>query len=198
MINKFLNAKHWQLFIPTFVLPILLQFIFMGVLVSGFASEDNFDMEFVFIVFKIFPIFMILISAVYFGWFWSIAVGLDKEIPEDLKLNLGRFKLLFGFALAYIILISLVVGFLFPVLFTMIGAPSGIFGVIFILHIFAMFCMFHNLYFVAKTIKTAELQREVSFGDFVGEFFLLWFFPIGIWIVQPQINKIVAEDDSFI
>jgi len=26
----------------------------------------------------------------------------------------------------------------------------------------------------------AELQKEVEFGDFVGEFFLVWFFLIGI------------------
>ena len=48
------------------------------------------------------------------------------------------------------------------------------------------------LYKAAKTIKTVELQKKVTFSDFAGEFFLLWFSPIGIWILQPKINKFVA------
>jgi len=50
--------------------------------------------------------------------------------------------------------------------------------------------MFYCLYFNAKALKTAELQKPLTFSDFAGEFFLLWFFPIGIWILQPRINKL--------
>jgi len=53
-----------------------------------------------------------------------------------------------------------------------------------------MYCIFYLMYKAAKTIKTAEVQKPVSFGDFAGEFFLLWFFPIGIWFLQPKINKL--------
>jgi hypothetical protein len=73
---------------------------------------------------------------------------------------------------------------------TMVG---GFIAIIFPLHFFAMFCIFYCLYFVAKTFKTVELQREVTFSDFAGEFFLFWFFPIGVWIVQPKINKMIEE-----
>lgn len=61
------------------------------------------------------------------------------------------------------------------------------------MHLFSMFCLFYCLYFVAKTIKTAELQKETSFGDFAGEFFLIWFYPIGIWFIQPKINRIAKS-----
>ena len=50
--------------------------------------------------------------------------------------------------------------------------------------------------FVAKTIQTAESQRTVSFGDYIGNFFLIWFLPIGVWILQPKINELVATDPS--
>jgi hypothetical protein len=33
----------------------------------------------------------------------------------------------------------------------------------------------------------------VSFYDFSGPFFLLWFFPIGIWIIQPRINRLFTD-----
>ena len=32
MIEKFLKAKHWQLFLLGFIIPILLQFLFMGIM----------------------------------------------------------------------------------------------------------------------------------------------------------------------
>ncbi len=61
-----------------------------------------------------------------------------------------------------------------------------------------MFCMFYCLYFVSKTFKIAEMQRETTFSDFAGEFFLLWFYPIGIWIVKPKINKMVEETSTLV
>ncbi|WP_373551080.1 hypothetical protein [Haliscomenobacter sp.] len=56
--------------------------------------------------------------------------------------------------------------------------------------------IFYCIYHVAKTIKTVELQRKVTFSDFIAEFFLVWFFPIGVWILQPTINKLAAKDDD--
>jgi len=55
---------------------------------------------------------------------------------------------------------------------------------------FLLFCMFYCLYFNAKALKAAEWQRPVTFSDFAGEFFMIWFFPVGIWILQPRINKL--------
>lgn len=59
-----------------------------------------------------------------------------------------------------------------------------------------MFCTVYTMYFAAKTIKLAELQRPVTFTDFADEFFLIWFFPIGIWFVQPRINELALATDS--
>ena len=47
---------------------------------------------------------------------------------------------------------------------------------------------------MAKTIKTAEQKRKLDFGDFAGEFFLMWFFMIGVWILQPKINRMSEEN----
>ena len=66
------------------------------------------------------------------------------------------------------------------------------------LHLFSMFCIFHSAYFVAKTIKIAELQRKVGFSDFLGEFFLLWFYIIGIWVLQPKVNKLYRNKNTTI
>ena len=65
-----------------------------------------------------------------------------------------------------------------------------------VLHIVSIFGIFYSMYFAAKTLKTVELLREVSFREFASEFFMFWFFPIGIWILQPRINDIVEKQEN--
>ncbi|PCJ98064.1 MAG: hypothetical protein COA50_03830 [Flavobacteriaceae bacterium] len=121
-------------------------------------------------------------------------------MPANVKMKVKKFRALFFIPLVYIILISLFVGFSASGLFANGNISGSVIGgflvaIVFVLHLFSMFCIFYSLYFVSKTIKTVELQREVNFGDFIGEFFMLWFYPFGIWIIQPKINK-MAEMES--
>ena len=46
-------------------------------------------------------------------------------------------------------------------------------------------------------MKSAEKQDNVKFEDFVGEFFLIWFFPFGIWKIQPRITNIGSVYETF-
>jgi hypothetical protein len=59
-----------------------------------------------------------------------------------------------------------------------------------------MFCLFYCLRFVAKTLTLAETGKPASFYDYAGPFFLLWFYPVGIWIVQPRVNRLYMERSS--
>jgi hypothetical protein len=56
--------------------------------------------------------------------------------------------------------------------------------------------MFYTINFVAKKIKTAELQCNVTFSDYIAEFFLVWFHFIGVWILQPRINKMLENYEN--
>ncbi len=148
------------------------------------------------------PVFLVLIiicAGTYYIWLWSIATGLQKKIPVNIKMKTSKFKLFFFIPVCYITLFFIGFGTVMNG-FTEITANSDESGsgilagsmiIIFPLHIFSMFCILYILYFVAKTIKTVELQRETKFSDFVGEFFLIWFYPVGVWIIQPKINKMV-------
>ncbi|MBX2829277.1 MAG: hypothetical protein KTR22_14015 [Flavobacteriaceae bacterium] len=192
MINTFLKAKHWQLFIIMIGIPLVFQFVFMGSIIFT-TFDDTANFEDVLSPMTYFPFIMIIFMVVFFGWFWSMGIGLQKFIPEDLRLNTGKFKFFLIFPFIYIILfLALFMGLFMNI--DNLGFHPGIsISFIFPLHLFAMFCMFYQLYFVAKTIKTVELQREVTFSDYAGEFFLLWFYMIGIWIIQPKLNKFVSN-----
>ena len=197
MIRLFLKAKHWQLFIVMLGIPLLFQFYTMFNMFSNLDSESNPNPENIMNTFQIFPIIMILFSLVFFGWFWSIAIGLQRNIPEEIKMKVKKFKILFFIPLIDIIFFMIYMGGIFSGMGTN-GFPNGggFVAIILPLHLFSMFCIFYSMYFVAKTIKTAELQRKTGFGDFAGEFFLLWFYFIGIWIIQPKVNKLYGKENT--
>nr|WP_321414557.1 hypothetical protein [uncultured Allomuricauda sp.] len=151
-----------------------------------------------FIQFDWYPFILFLFSILFFGWLWSLSIGLQKWVPIELKMKTTRFKAFFFVPLIYIFfLISYMNG-----IFTGNRNPffmnfETIAAVIVPLHLFSMFCIFHTIYFASKTIKTVELKRKVGFGDFISEFFLLWFYFIGIWVIQPKVNKLSAEQMQF-
>ena len=198
MIEKFLKAKHWQLFLLTFGIPLLFQIVLMITMFANIGSGNNPDVSFMFNYMMFFPIIMILLMATQFGWFWSMAIGLQIKVPENVKMKVKKFKIFFFIPLIYLILISLFIGVTTTGMMESGKAPSiavliSLVLIIIPLHLFSMFCIFYSLYFVAKTYKTVELQRQVIFSDFAGEFFMIWFYPIGIWIIQPKINKIIEN-----
>jgi hypothetical protein len=198
MTDKFLKARHWQLFLLTFGIPMILQFIMMGVIMSNIGTDTNPDPTIMFDYMKFFPIMMIILIGAFFGWFWSVAIGLQCKVPTNVKMKVKKFKIFFFVPMAYLLFIMLFIGVSINGLMTGETEPGGgliasLFVIIIPLHLFSMFCIFYSLYFVAKTFKTVELQREVSFSDFAGEFFMIWFYPIGIWIIQPKINKMIEE-----
>jgi hypothetical protein len=200
MIVKFLKAKHWQLFLLTFGIPMIFQFIMMDSLMSNFTTQKIPDPAMLINYMKFFPVVMIIFMTIFFGWFWSVAIGLQKKVPENVTMKVKKFKIFFFIPLVYFLILMSVFFVFMNGLFSLNSNPEpsfgligGIFAVIFPIHLFSMFCILYSLYFVAKTFKTVELQREVKFGDFAGEFFMIWFYPIGIWIIQPKINKMIEE-----
>ncbi|NKI33355.1 hypothetical protein [Croceivirga thetidis] len=202
MIRLFLKAKHWQLFVLMIGIPLLYQLYFLFQ-IWGYklnpepvANENGFSEvlnERFLQLDLMFPVLMIFFSLLFFGWFWSIAIGLQPKIPPQVKMKVKKFKVFFFIPFLYIIFLMMYLGGLFSGLGTNgFGNGFWIISIMLPLHFLSMFCIFYSLYFVAKTIKTAELQREVNFGDFAGEFFLLWFYFVGIWIIQPKVNKLYA------
>ena len=194
MTNLFLKAKHWQLFIALLGIPLLFQCYMFFTMFADIASHNPENAEQILNTFSLFPLIMIPFTFVFFSWFWSITIGLQKKIPLELRLNTKRFKFFFFFPLVYILFLTLFISSAFYGLNPeKLQFGGWIVAIILPLHLFSMFCMFYIMYNVAKTIKTAELQRKVSFEDIIGEFFMLWFYIVGIWIIQPRLNKLVKE-----
>ena len=136
----------------------------------------------------------ILFIVVLLGWFYAVCVNLNQKLPDTVKMNLKKFKWLF---FTPIIGMFLFYTFVYVVLFENVSKGIelnlGIFALIIPLYLFSMCCLFYCIYFNAKSFKAVELQHSVTFGDYVWEFLLFLFFPIGVWLLQPRINKIFIE-----
>jgi hypothetical protein len=188
-MTKFLTLKHWQLFMLLIGIPMILEFLLMGFLATTRDPR---------IIFIFFPIMMIIFGGLFFAWFYSLGTNLFKKLPETARMSLTRFKLFMFIPVAYILVILL---FMYGNFLNIAsgGQPNpGIFALIIPVHLFSMFCLFYCLYFIAKALKTVEWQKPVTFGDYAGEFFLLWFFPVGVWILQPRINRLFAAPEVIV
>ena len=199
MIDRILKAKHWQLFFLLVGVPIG-SFLTIGVLISSIikgghppAPDDFFK---IIGVAKFLPLVIVGVASLVFSWFWSVANGLQKTAPASVSMKTIKFRI---FSIVPLLYVSAVCVFMFIALSKvkpqdLPQIPMEWIGIaMFILNIVSTFGIFYTMYFAAKTLKTVELQREVSFRDFVSEFFMFWFFPIGIWILQPRINDIIEK-----
>lgn len=216
MIHTFLKAKHWQLFLIIFAIPMFMHIVMMNIMVSDISaqvsgvSEAEIDpmlmmetmMGYATNFMKVFSIVMLFIILTMFGWYWAICIGLQNKVPEHAKMNVKKFKFFYFFSVIYSLFLVGAMVFLAAYLPMIIAGAvsfstiSWVMSIFSIVNLVAVFAMFYCLYFAAKTIKTVELQRETTFGDFVGEFFLIWFFPIGVWFLQPKINALATQEFS--
>lgn len=202
MINRFLAAKHWQVFIITFGIPILLQLFLMASLFLNISNSLSPDPLQFLRYFRLFPLLMVLSYGGLYLWMWAVGTGLQDKLPETVKMKIGRFKWSIIIPIIYFTILSIIivvttnivindanflerdVSFIPPFLFLFL-----------LFHLLSIACIFYSFFFTAKTYKSVELQKEATFSDCMGEFFLIWFFPIGIWFLQPKINKMVKKTE---
>lgn len=180
-MSKLLTLKHWQLFGLLFGLPMIFQFV----IIISIMINKNSTMMFV-----VFPLIIILYIGLYFGWFYALGTNLYKMLPDKATMNLKIFKIFLFIPVAYILFLSVFMAAKISIMLNGEQANFASFALIIPLHLFSIFCIFYSIYFIAKALKSVELQREVSFSDYAGDCFLIWFLMIGVWIIQPRINKI--------
>lgn len=174
-----LRLKHWQLFLITWGIPI-------GINLYTFSRPA--------LMVKLFPLMMLIFIIGIFGWIWAISTQLHKKLPRQVKLNIRGFKVVFSIPIVYMLAVTLWMGyqfyFRFPEGSQMIG--SVIFFIA-VFHFISMVCILLGLRFAAQTLRSVELGRLASFSEYAVEFFLIWFSPIGFWILQPRLNKLIEQ-----
>jgi hypothetical protein len=133
------------------------------------------------VIMEIWPLSFLLIIP-YLIWIYSLGVESNRALTIDLKMSRSKLKAALIYSGGY----GIVAGFYFKKIM-----PYAI-----PFHLFAMFCLFYSIYFVAKNMKSAELAREAKFEEYFAIFFGFWFLPIGVWFIQRKIKRI-ANSNSY-
>lgn len=128
---------------------------------------------------------MLLYFLCYLAWFGSMGLFFRSIVSSGLRMETQFFR----FALVYPVLYV-------PIFFFLVIPDRVPVWIVLPLHLACMVCIFYLLYFVSKNLVLAETGKQASFCEYAGPFFLLWFFPIGVWIVQPKVNRLYAEKSS--
>lgn len=180
-MDFFLKAKAWQIFLLTVVAPFCIQSGLVVFFVSNIEKNPA-------LVFKAMAFFTLVFMALLFLWIWSLGIGLNKLIPEEIRPEVKLFKLAIICSATNTILFHV-----YFVLFATNEVNDDYMTAMLFLYIFSICCFFYALYFVSKSLVISEQQKSTRVSLFSGNLFLFLFFPLGIWVIQPRINKIYAE-----
>lgn len=121
------------------------------------------------------------LALLIFGWVWSIGVECNRRLPPELRKSPALFTFGYVFALLY--------SFVAPGYFLNPPLPA----LIMVAHFASLVFIFYGLWFSASQFMTLRRKERVSAVDVLGPFFGMWFFPIGVWFIQPRLNRLVIE-----
>ena len=171
-MNILLRLKHWQLFI-------------------------------IFILSLIFRNFGPLYSIVFLFWLLAINLHCIQKLNGNLKALCTA--LLFILSISILFLILLMAATIYQLyIFSSnkpIDAESLIFNFSFALMSQDFFITLYVLpvllilasVFTSKIFKSVMLNSNARFSNYAAEFFFLLFSPGGVWIIQPQLNRLVND-----
>lgn len=162
-----LKLKPWQMFTL-----LLLPFLFSGNSLLG----------------KLFQIIWVI---VYFGWIYTI--GSISSTKVHIKHTKGKFyfKMSFIFIFVYFLILTFFFDGGYNINQNNFRHAENLLGIIIFLHFYLIWSCFYLFYFAAKMLKTIILDQVPDFAQISDIFFAFWFFPIGVWYIQPKLKAII-------
>lgn len=169
----FLRLRHWLIFLLTYgVFVIVYSLLFISDRFLSLAIDTGSLLRSVLLIHAI---------SLVFANFWKYAIGTRLHQKQHYNSFL---LLIFRWILYFITLFDAARFVVFPA----IGYDDGSFGQL--VTIISLAGSIYCAYFNARMLNAVELQRDISFKDLLGDFFAFIFYPIGVWWLQPRVNKI--------
>lgn len=159
-----LTMKHWQIFL------LLLPFTIMGS-IEVYENMGN--------------LYLIRLAGIIVIFLWSFLLTneLIKIVPERYTLNTNLY-----YINAIIFFNTIVLG---AIIYGEQGVEfTGIYGFI---GFYIFYAYLQSFGFAGRIIRSMELNRKSKRHESIGYFFLFVFIPIGIWFLQPKINRLSKE-----
>ncbi len=167
----FLKARHWELFLmlslPT-IMSLMFDIPFKPLLVASIG------------------LFLLL---VLFAWMFSIGYWCNRHLPETRR----RHPLPFAIGLVLPIVYVLMYIFLYLPVLEQGGAPEKPPLWLLPMHMLSMVGVFYGLWYSARALKSLQENEDADFLIFSSTFFLFFIFPLGVWLIQPEVNRLYHQ-----
>ncbi|MFD1187775.1 hypothetical protein [Pontibacter rugosus] len=175
-----LQLRHLQTFILIFILPFALQFSLQQLLAALPIHTGS--------IYTL--LFDVLPASVYVLWLWAVGLWLHQRLPAQVN------PLYFHLSNLYFILYTILFVYTLSVIRDSIITgifPLGMLALLMPLHLLSTFCYLYIVYFVARAMVSAEQHQTVSFSAYAGTYFLFLLLPVGIWWLQPRLNRLYLK-----
>jgi threonine/homoserine/homoserine lactone efflux protein len=163
----FLKTPHWILFLIMFI-PMVI------------TSENDF-----------LSILRIISMLVYILWIISIGNVLSQSLAPKKRNNKY-----FLFTSIFILLFFVVVLIISPNGYSINQNNYKEYGntlwLIIPLHLYLMWSILYIFYFSSKMI-VKNCDKNIKSETIAKYFFAFWFFPIGVWHIQPRVNDLINK-----
>jgi hypothetical protein len=169
----FLKLKHWELFLML-ALPTVMTLMF------GIPLKP--------LVVASIGLFMLL---VLFLWMFSIGTWSNSRLPESRRI--GPLPFTAGLALPLVYLLMYIFLYI-PQLAD--GAPSRPPLWLLPMHMLSLAGIFYAIWYTARQLKSLQENEQADFLIFSSTFFLLFIFPLGVWLIQPGVNELYDKLDK--
>ena len=166
-MNFILRLKHWQVFLV----------VFAAMILNGFTIEGNAGLT---------TVLNVAGGLMYFSWILLVGHGLYQLTSSRIDVNYKFFLLNSLVCLSGYVVVGVV--------FASEGLSLN--GVAALPGIYVMYAFFYFTMFPGRTLKSIEKGKTAEIGESIGYFILIVFIAIGVWFLQPRINKVVDEWDS--
>ena len=177
------HLKAWQVFLALIAPMIALQVFVVGMIAPSGQVGSIAETELLRELAQRLIILSFIMLLLLFAWLVSVALVSNNRINSSLRPSLR----VYSAAMVYVLTYCALAVYFFPHYFS---SRQGLPGPIVVMHLLATAANFYILGFTAKSLVLAQKQSAVSFFDYAGAFFLMWFFPVGVWFVQPRVNKL--------
>ena len=167
-MSFFLKLRHWELFLML-VLPTALCWMwrvpFQPLVVASIG------------------LFLLI---VLFAWMGSVGIWCNARLPQARRSNVAVFAA------------SMIVPLVYALLYIFVYLPQLQAGGppekpplwLLPMHMISMVSIFYVFWFTASKYKSLLENEDADFLIFSSTFFLMFIFPLGVWIIQPSVNEL--------
>lgn len=122
----------------------------------------------------------------FIAWLWAIGSFACQFVPPIArpKTDILTFSLIYAASCTSLLFLSF--GFL-------LSTSTLAIAVVLPLGLVLMFCVFYAMFFASKALVLAGIFKPGPILEYARPLILIWAYPIGVWVIQPKINRLYRQ-----